>query len=127
MAAHENSRPAAALPVPNGCREIPDAKRLPQGASADVYAAVERNGFIFAWHDPEGRDPWYEIPEVPEASSADWSTPDRYEWTVRAHGQELGENGIDSAHSASCSALRMFQSRKPTKTEPTDTLLPRSK
>ena len=81
-----------------GCREIPYAKRIPQGASADVYAAVERNGFIFAWHDPEGRDPWYEIPEVPEASSADWSTPDRYEWTVRAHGQELGENGVDSAH-----------------------------
>ncbi len=80
------------------CRAIPYAKRIPPNARADTLPTVERNGFIFAWWDDGGREPWYEIREVPEAVDPNWSSPDRYEWTVRAHGQELGENGVDSAH-----------------------------
>jgi phenylpropionate dioxygenase-like ring-hydroxylating dioxygenase large terminal subunit len=80
------------------CEAIPYAKRVPPGASAQALPVIERNGFIFAWWDAAGRDPWFEIPEVPEASSEDWSSPDRYEWVIGAHGQELGENGVDQAH-----------------------------
>ncbi len=36
--------------------------------------------------------------EVPEAASPDWSTHQRFDWTIGAHGQELGENGVDPAH-----------------------------
>jgi 3-ketosteroid 9alpha-monooxygenase subunit A len=80
------------------CRAIPYAKRIPPNANAAKLPTVERNGFIFAWWDDAGLAPWYEIPEVPEVVDSNWSSPDRYEWTVKAHGQELGENGVDSAH-----------------------------
>lgn len=80
------------------CQAIPYAKRIPPNANAARLPTVERNGFVFVWWDADGREPWYEIPNVPEASDPDWSSPDRYEWTVHAHGQELGENGVDSAH-----------------------------
>ncbi len=84
---------------PSGaCEDIPYAKRIPPGANADALTTVERNGFLFVWNDPNGREPWYEIPDVAEATSADWSSPDRYEWTIRAHGQELAENGVAQAH-----------------------------
>lgn len=80
------------------CKEIPYAKRIPSNANAGKLPTLERNGFIFVWWDPSGRTPWYEIPEIEEVADADWSAPDWYEWTVKAHGQELGENGVDQAH-----------------------------
>lgn len=80
------------------CTSIPYAKRIPAGAAAGKRPTIERNGFVFVWWDDQGRAPWYEIPEVAEATSPDWSEPERYEWVVRAHGQELGENGVDQAH-----------------------------
>jgi phenylpropionate dioxygenase-like ring-hydroxylating dioxygenase large terminal subunit len=87
-----------AFDVSGSCREIPYAKKIPAKAKATTLPTMERNGFVFAWWDSEGRAPWYDIPEVAEAIDADWSTPDRYEWRIQAHGQELGENGVDSAH-----------------------------
>lgn len=80
------------------CNGIPYAKRIPPNANATKLPTVERNGFIFAWWDESGREPWYEIPEIAEAIDPNWSKPDRYEWEIKAHGQELGENGVDSAH-----------------------------
>lgn len=80
------------------CTDIPYAKRIPPDVRATRLEAVERNGFIFVWWDPTGRAPWYEIPEVAEAQSDEWTDPDWYEWTIRAHGQELAENGVDQAH-----------------------------
>ena len=84
---------------PDGaCTAIPYAKRIPPGARARAWRTVERNGFVFVWHDAGGAEPWFDVPEVPEATSADWSSPQRFEWVVRAHGQELAENGVDRAH-----------------------------
>jgi phenylpropionate dioxygenase-like ring-hydroxylating dioxygenase large terminal subunit len=80
------------------CRDIPYAKRIPPNAQARRWPTLERYGFVFVWRDPQGGSPWFDLPEVPEATSADWSTHQRYDWTIRAHGQELGENGVDPAH-----------------------------
>lgn len=80
------------------CVHIPYAKRVPQAARVRAYPTVERNGAVFAWYHPNDEPPSFEIPELPEVDSADWSTPDRYEWTIRSQIQELGENGVDSAH-----------------------------
>jgi phenylpropionate dioxygenase-like ring-hydroxylating dioxygenase large terminal subunit len=57
----------------------PDAKRIPPGVAASALPVVERNGFIFVWWDAEGAEPWFDVPAIPEASSNDWSTPERYE------------------------------------------------
>lgn len=80
------------------CREISYAKRIPESARATRWPTLERNGFVFVWRDPSGAAPWFELPEVAEASSPDWSTHQRFDWKIRAHGQELGENGVDPAH-----------------------------
>lgn len=80
------------------CARIPYAKRIPANARAGKLPTVERNGFVFAWWDRTGREPWFEVPAIDEASDANWSSPDRYEWRIAAHNQELGENGVDSAH-----------------------------
>jgi phenylpropionate dioxygenase-like ring-hydroxylating dioxygenase large terminal subunit len=80
------------------CVAVPYAKRVPPSARVGHYPTVERNGSIFAWYHPEDAPPGFEIPELPEATSNDWSTPDRYEWIIHSQIQELGENGVDSAH-----------------------------
>ena len=80
------------------CAHVPYADRVPPTARLRAWPTVERNGAIFVWYHPEGEAPSFEIPEIPEALSEDWSTPDRYEWTIESQIQELGENGVDSAH-----------------------------
>jgi phenylpropionate dioxygenase-like ring-hydroxylating dioxygenase large terminal subunit len=80
------------------CRAIDYAKRIPPTARVKSWPALERYGFVFVWRDARGAAPSFELPEIPEASSPEWSTHQRYEWTIRAHGQELGENGVDPAH-----------------------------
>ena len=81
-----------------GCAEVPYAKRIPPNTRARSWPVVERNGFVLAWHDPRGREPWFEVAELPEATSPDWSAPQRHAWTIRSRNQELAENGVDSAH-----------------------------
>ncbi|MBY0398734.1 Rieske (2Fe-2S) protein [Myxococcota bacterium] len=80
------------------CSEVPYAKRVPPNAQAKKWPTLERYGFVFVWRDAEGRPPFFELPEVPESASPDWSTHQRFDWVIRAHGQELGENGVDPAH-----------------------------
>jgi phenylpropionate dioxygenase-like ring-hydroxylating dioxygenase large terminal subunit len=80
------------------CAEVPYAKRSPPAARARSWRVVERNGFVLAWHGARDREPWFEVEELPEATSPEWSTPVRHVWTIRSRNQELAENGVDSAH-----------------------------
>jgi 3-ketosteroid 9alpha-monooxygenase subunit A len=81
------------------CVEIPYSSRIPPRARALRYLAVERNGGILVWYDRAGREPFYEVPELPE-----WRDPSftrswlSFEWTIASHPQEMGENGIDWQH-----------------------------
>lgn len=57
---------------------------------------LERNGIIFAWHDPYGREPTWEIPEL---DLDGWSLQQWYRWSsVTTHVQEVHENGADLGH-----------------------------
>ena len=80
------------------CAHVPYADRVPPTARVRSYSTLERNGAVFVWYHPDGADPSFDIPELPEAQSDEWSTPERYEWTIDSQIQELGENGVDSAH-----------------------------
>ncbi|MFK7897319.1 MAG: Rieske 2Fe-2S domain-containing protein [Myxococcota bacterium] len=80
------------------CVAVPYAKRIPKGAKLRSYPSCERNGFVWAWHDPEDRTPFYEIPALPQTESADWMETFRKTWRIRSPIQEMGENGVDSAH-----------------------------
>jgi phenylpropionate dioxygenase-like ring-hydroxylating dioxygenase large terminal subunit len=78
---------------------IPYSERTNKKACVRAYPTIERNGLIMAWYHPEGADPMWEIPEVPE-----FSDPERFtetvtrDYRVEAPWQDLAENGVDSAH-----------------------------
>ncbi len=80
------------------CVEIPYAKRIPPAAGIRPWPMLERNGMILVYHDPRGLEPEYEIPELPEVGSAEWTPFEFRRWKIRTHNQEMGENQVDAAH-----------------------------
>jgi nitrite reductase/ring-hydroxylating ferredoxin subunit len=80
------------------CVEIPYAQRIPPKARIGAWPVVERNGAIWVWRHAEGKPPSWDVPEIPELSSDEWTAPDRYRWKIRSRNQEMGENAADRAH-----------------------------
>jgi phenylpropionate dioxygenase-like ring-hydroxylating dioxygenase large terminal subunit len=81
------------------CVSIPYAKKIPPRAEVRSWPVREVNGQIMVYHHPRGEAPDWEVPEWPEFRSEAWA-PFRkaHRWKIRTHVQELGENGMDSAH-----------------------------
>lgn len=86
------------------CTEVPYAKKMPPRVDGvqciTPYPTVERNGVIWAWYHPQGLAPSFEVDEVPEFSSGEWSEPSIWEWTINCPIQEASENSVDKAHFA---------------------------
>jgi nitrite reductase/ring-hydroxylating ferredoxin subunit len=80
------------------CVEIPYAKRVPPRAEVRSWPVSLVNGLIFAWYDPDGGEPFFEIPEVPEFGDAAWTEPVARTWQVKSHPQEMAENTVDAVH-----------------------------
>jgi nitrite reductase/ring-hydroxylating ferredoxin subunit len=82
------------------CTDIPyaDGARIPKRAAVRAFPTLERNRMIWAWHHLEGGAPFYEVPEVPEFSDADWSEPYTRDFVVATCCQEMAENNHDFAH-----------------------------
>jgi phenylpropionate dioxygenase-like ring-hydroxylating dioxygenase large terminal subunit len=91
------------------CIDIPYAKRIPPKAKIRAWPVTERNGLVLLWHHAEGRAPSWEIPEIPELSSEEWTPLQVRKWTVRARWLDMNENAVDQAH---------FVSVHGTKTQP---------
>ena len=78
---------------------IPYSERTNRKATVRAYPTIERNGLLMAWYHPDGVDPMWEIPVVPE-----FNDPEHYtemvtrQYAVEAPWQDLAENGVDSAH-----------------------------
>jgi phenylpropionate dioxygenase-like ring-hydroxylating dioxygenase large terminal subunit len=81
------------------CVDVPLADRIPTRARLKAWPVREVNGVVLAWYDPDDGAPDWEMPELPERSSADWTAfhPAKH-WTIRTHAQEIVENGVDCAH-----------------------------
>ncbi len=83
-------------------REIPYANSMPkraaQGPCIKSYPTFERNGFVWAWFHPRGIEPTFDLPEIAEFNSPNWTEPENYEWEFDSHIQETGENAVDIAH-----------------------------
>jgi 3-ketosteroid 9alpha-monooxygenase subunit A len=81
------------------CRHIPYSQRIPPGARLDTLPLVERNGALWFWFDPERASPSFDVPAI-----AEWGDPEygtqwiRHTYTIRAHPQDILENGIDGPH-----------------------------
>lgn len=94
------------------CLEVPYATRIPAGARAESLPVVERNGMVFVWHDAQGSAPSWQPPDIAEWHDDGWLRPWlRYEWTVKTHPQEMGENGIDWPHFQTVHHMSMPEQR----------------
>jgi len=78
---------------------IPYSNRTNAKARVDTLPLVERNGLLMAWYHPEGIEPQWEIPVVPEFNDSDGYTDHVMRiYDVHTAWQELAENGVDAAH-----------------------------
>ncbi|MFP6625674.1 MAG: Rieske 2Fe-2S domain-containing protein [Deltaproteobacteria bacterium] len=80
------------------CVEIPYAKRIPPKAAIKAWPVCERNGMVMTWYHKDDGPPTWELPEVAEMDSGQWTDPVVRSWTVRSHPQEQMENIVDPAH-----------------------------
>jgi phenylpropionate dioxygenase-like ring-hydroxylating dioxygenase large terminal subunit len=80
------------------CIEIPYAKRIPPKAAVASWPIVRRNGLVFAWYDPSGAPPRFDVPVVPEWGSPEWTAPEVRSFEVGTHPQEMAENIVDAVH-----------------------------
>ena len=83
---------------------IPYEKRPNRGRRMRTYPVVERNESVYIWHDIEGREPFFDVPDV-FASFEDGSSladyyprQSLYEPNLELHPQYVLENGVDFAH-----------------------------
>lgn len=84
------------------CTDVPYAKNMPpkiDGKQAlGRYPLREMNQMIWAWYHPDMIEPLFEMEQVEELHSEEWSEIDTYEWTINTIPQETGENAADIAH-----------------------------
>lgn len=82
--------------------QIPYAKTIPpQAKRADCVRAwpvVERNGFVWIWHHPEGTAPLWEIDTYPEVGAPGWTGFKKFEWRVFNSIRNMHDNSVDVAH-----------------------------
>jgi phenylpropionate dioxygenase-like ring-hydroxylating dioxygenase large terminal subunit len=83
---------------------IPYESRPNKGRRMRTYPAVERNSSIYVWHDVDGRDPFFDVPDVFDSfgdgsSASDYYPQQRlYSEGLELHPQYVLENGVDFAH-----------------------------
>lgn len=80
------------------CSKVPYGTRQPKAARIRPWDVVERNGLIMVWHHPEGAEPMWDLPEVPEYSSDEWTDYSVRRWKIRTRNQEMAENTVDQQH-----------------------------
>jgi 3-ketosteroid 9alpha-monooxygenase subunit A len=80
------------------CLEIPYAKKIPKKARVRSWRVQERNGIVFVHHHAEDAEPAYEVPELPELASPEWSPVEVRHWTVRSRWLDMNENAVDRVH-----------------------------
>lgn len=78
--------------------EIPYSTRTNKRARIRTYPTHERNGFVYAWYHPTQAPPTWEVDEVADITSGEFSGPKRTNHVVQAGIQEMAENAVDSAH-----------------------------
>ena len=80
------------------CVSVPYAKKVPPAARMRPWPVCERNGMIMVWHHAEGKPQSWDVPEVPEYHSDDWTDYECRRWKIRTRNQEMAENAVDRAH-----------------------------
>lgn len=82
---------------------------VPASARVKSWPTVEKAGWVCFWYDAEGREPLYELDDIPEVPLPDyaegankriasWYYAGRTENYVNCHICEIPENGGDFGH-----------------------------
>ncbi len=83
---------------------IPYENRPNRGRRMQTYPATERNESVYMWHDVDGREPYFDVPDVfssfdDSRSAADYYPQQRlFRARLEMHPQYVLENGVDFAH-----------------------------
>jgi len=80
------------------CVYIPYAQKIPPKARLRSWPVRERNGVIYVYFDPEGREPAWEPPTLPEYDAPDFTAFLSRRAVLRVHPQEMFENSMDVTH-----------------------------
>ena len=80
------------------CVEIPYCADIPERARVRTWHVSETNGDIMVWYHPEEEPPAWDVPELEELSSDEWSQPQYWEVTIPNHVQNIAENTCDPEH-----------------------------
>jgi 3-ketosteroid 9alpha-monooxygenase subunit A len=82
------------------CKQIPYSRRVPLRARTAAWPAMEQDGLLFVWNDPEGSTPGTEvaIPRIEGASSDEWTDWVWYSNEVNTNCREVVDNVVDMAH-----------------------------
>jgi 3-ketosteroid 9alpha-monooxygenase subunit A len=80
------------------CTEVPYAKKIPKKARIECWPVREINGMIYVYHDEDKGEPDWEIPEMPEFGTEDWTDWDHAKLRVQTHPREIVENVADFGH-----------------------------
>jgi len=79
------------------CIDVPYG-RIPRGARIKSWPLVEKNGLIFCWHHDTGEPPSYQLPDLPEVGSQDWTPLEIRRWQVHSRWLDMNENAVDQVH-----------------------------
>lgn len=77
---------------------IPYAKRLNESACVRTYPIQVKYGLVMAWYHPNSEAPSYELPDVPEFDSGEYTAPIVTRHELKTCLQEMAENTADGAH-----------------------------
>ena len=83
---------------------IPYQDRPNRGRRIRTFPVVERNESVYIWHDVDGREPYFDPPDVfasfdDHSGVADYYPQMRFfRETLEMHPQYVLENGVDFAH-----------------------------
>ena len=80
------------------CVDIPYAKKIPAKARMRAWPVCEKNGFVFVWHHRDGKPPSFELPDLPQYGSDEWTPYEKRFWKVRARWLDMNENAVDQVH-----------------------------
>jgi len=86
---------------PDGkCDHIPYTTAIPEAARLKTFTVVERSGIIWMWHDPEGFEPEFPLPDF----GGRWDEPGWVRWKIDHMGDldihpcEILDNMVDVGH-----------------------------
>jgi 3-ketosteroid 9alpha-monooxygenase subunit A len=83
---------------------IPYENRPNRGRRIRTFPVVERNESVYIWHDVNGCDPYFDVPDVFASFGDDSSAADYYPQAtllrerLEIHPRYVLENGVDFAH-----------------------------